>query len=372
MSAQFLSIKKLKGKGIIQLAAKHNLREIQAEYGVNSDGKIDPERVALNIVLSGADTASGVVGEAQRLMTAAGIKSLRKDAVVGLEVLASLPPNSDINENKYFNDFVLWAESYFEAPILSAIVHNDETAPHCHILLLPLIDGRMAGSDLMGGKTKLQDMHADFYKQVGQHYGLKRQAPQKRHSAAIRKQAVDLAFDALQVNGGLNDAVLRVLVDAHLANPEPLMNVLGLRMPESKPKKSFVEIMTKPCKPENPIGFESKKPVGFKGNFIGINETQKEQTLSSVGFRSAEPVISPSSPPPNPLNQAPPEQDYIEHITRFSDNDQQASGWDYETGQYRGGKPMQKMSNSQVAKNSVNLLLKNISNRTGINRHLII
>ena len=307
MSAQFLSIKKLKGKGIIQLAAKHNLREIQAEYGVNSDGKIDPERVALNIVLSGADTASGVVGEAQRLMTAAGIKSLRKDAVVGLEVLASLPPNSDINENKYFNDFVLWAESYFEAPILSAIVHNDETAPHCHILLLPLIDGRMAGSDLMGGKTKLQDMHADFYKQVGQHYGLKRQAPQKRHSAAIRKQAVDLAFDALQVNGGLNDAVLRVLVDAHLANPEPLMNVLGLRMPESKPKKSFVEIMTKPCKPENPIGFESKKPVGFKGNFIGINETQKEQTLSSVGFRSAEPVISPSSPPPNPPDPEPPE-----------------------------------------------------------------
>lgn len=291
MHAQFLRIKKLSGKAIIEVAARHNHREILAELGASPDGHIDPARVDLNCVLRGHSTAAAVALEAQSLMDAAGVKSLRKDAVRGIEVIFSLPPESSIDHDQFFNDSVQWAGEYFAAPVISAIVHNDESAPHCHVLLLPLVDGRMIGSELVGGRAKLQALQADFQAQVGQRYGLARQTAQKRISAATRKRAMDLAFDVLEANSGLSAAVLEALLAPHASDPAPLLLALGMTMPTSPTKGSFVAMMTKPCKPEKPIGFGKKKPIGFDGSAAPENE----QTLPCVGFAK----ITPSYPPPN-------------------------------------------------------------------------
>jgi hypothetical protein len=291
MHAQFLRIKKLTGKAIIEVAARHNHREILAELGASPDGHIDPTRVELNCVLRGHSTAAAVASEAQSLMDAAGVKSLRKDAVRGLEIIFSLPLDSGIDHDRFFNDSVQWAGQYFAAPVISAIVHNDESAPHCHVLLLPLVNGRMIGSELVGGRAKLQALQADFQAQVGQRYGLARQTAQKRLSAATRKRAIDLLFDVLQANSGLSDAVLLALLAPHSSDPAPLLLAMGMAMPTSPDKESFVAMMTKPCKPEKPIGFGKKKPLGFDGSAA----PEKEQTLSCVGFAE----ITPSDPPPN-------------------------------------------------------------------------
>ena len=318
MHTQFLRIKRLQGKDIIRKAAKHNHREIQAEYGAEKDGHIDQSRIKHNKVLRGASSAQGVADEAQLLMGAANLRPLRKDAVRALEVIVSLPPDSKIDNEVFFNDSIQWIEGYFKAPIISAIIHNDESTPHCHVLILPLINSRMVGSDLHGGKNKLLAMQADFYGQVGQRNGLTRQAPQKRYSATVRREAIELAFNKLKDNSGLLDAVLRVLVDAHLANPEPLMVALGLSMSEPKSKKTFVKIMTKPCKPEKPIGFEYKKPIGFDAP----KEPEKEQTLSCVGFQISQPVFL-------ALNDEP-----IDDYVRENDDANLATNWDCETGEY--------------------------------------
>ena len=289
---QFLRIEKLTGKAIIKVAARHNHREILAELGAALGGHIDPARVGLNRVLRGHCTAAAVASEAQALMDAAGIKATRKDAVRALEIIFSLPPDSPIDHDRFFNESVQWAGQYFAVPVISAIVHNDEAAPHCHVLLLPLVDGRMIGSDLMGGRAKLQAMQADFHAQVGQRHGLTRQAPQKRPNAAIRKQAMDSVFDKLEANSGLNSALLRVLLEPHEKNPEPLLLEMGLTMPTSAAiKGDFVKMMTKPCKPEKPIGFGKKKPIGFDGSAA----LENEQTLSCVGFAKFSPLF----PPPN-------------------------------------------------------------------------
>ncbi|MGK5072369.1 plasmid recombination protein [Janthinobacterium sp. ZB1P44] len=292
--AQFLRIKKLTGKAIIEVAARHNCREILAELGAASGGRIDPARVGLNRVLRGHGTAAAVASEAQALMDAAGIKATRKDAVRALEIIFSLPPDSPIDHDRFFNESVQWAGQYFAAPVISAIVHNDEAAPHCHILLLPLVDGRMVGSDLMGGRAKLQAMQADFYAQIGQRYGLARQTAQKRPSAATRKQAIDSAFDVLEANSGISAAVLLALLTPHLGNPAPLLLALGLTMPTPViVKGEFVKMMTKPCKPEKPIGFGKKKPIGFDSSAAPENE----QTLSCVGFAKLSPSFPPSNEP---------------------------------------------------------------------------
>lgn len=321
--AQFLRIKKLTGKAIIEVAARHNHREILAEMGAAKGSRIDPARTRLNRVLRGCDTAAGVASAAQTLMHEAGIKTTRKDAVRALEIIFSLPPLSSIDHDRFFNESVQWAGQYFDAPIISAIIHNDEAAPHCHVLLLPLVGGRMIGSDLMGGRAKLQALQADFHAQVGQRHGLVRQTAQKRHSTAIRRQAIDSLFDVLEANSGLNGDALRVLLEPHANNPEPLMMALGLSMPTTKVKGTFVGIMTKPCKPEKehkPIGFGDKKPIGF----IGIDAIEKHQTLCSVGFRN--------SPLPIPAPITPQTEDNDGDYIRERDTDNAASDYDFERG----------------------------------------
>jgi len=283
MHVQVLRIKKLSGKGIILKAAKHNHREIQAEIGIEMDGVIDPLRIADNRILLGASSAIGVANSAQLLMDEAKIKPLRKDAVRALELIVSLPPNSAINHERFFNESLQWVVDYFKAPIISAIVHNDEAAPHCHVLILPLIAGRMVGSDLLGHKTKLVAMQADFHLRVSAGHGLKRQTQRKPLSAGIRKLALDIAFEVLQINSGLSDAVLSVLLEPHRRNPEPLLNVLHLKMPKLVSAQTFVEIMTQPCKPDKPIGFADKKLIGF--DELG---SITDQTLSCVGFQISD------------------------------------------------------------------------------------
>ena len=291
---QFLRIKKLTGKGIIEVAARHNHREILAELGGASGGHIDPARVTFNCVLRGQGTAAGVASEAQTLMDNAGVKTLRKDAVRALEIIFSLPLESSIDRDRFFNESVQWVGDYFKAPVISAIVHNDEAAPHCHVLLLPLVDGRMVGSDLMGGRAKLQALQADFYAQVGERHGMTRQAAQKPYSAAIRRAAAKIARDVLRDNGELcatADAVLNELLELVAANPVKLLALMGRAMPTSGIVKGrFVKMMTKPCKPEKPIGFGRKKPAGFDAAAAPENE----RTLSCVGLSDS----APSLPPP--------------------------------------------------------------------------
>lgn len=288
--AQFLRMKKLTGKGIIEVAARHNHREILAELGTTSGGHIDPARVGLNSVLRGYSTAAAVASHAQRLMRMAGVKAMRKDAVRALEIIFSLPSQSVIDRDRFFEESVQWATQYLKAPIISAIVHNDEAAPHCHVLVLPLIDGRMVGSDLMGGRAKLQALQADFHTQVGQRHGLTRQMAQKRHSAATRKEAIQRAFDVLESHSGLSAAVLLALLAPHAGDPAPLMLALGLPIPTpAVVKGEFVKMMTKPCKPEKPIGFGRHKPIRFDDSAASENE----QTLSRVGFANPETSLSP-------------------------------------------------------------------------------
>jgi len=88
-----------------------------------------------------------------------------------------------------------------------------------HVLLLPLVDGRMVGSDLMGGRAKLLAMQANFQAQVGQRHGLTRQVTQKRASAATRKQAIERAFDVLEAKSGLSTPVLLTLQHPTPATP---------------------------------------------------------------------------------------------------------------------------------------------------------
>ena len=256
---QLLRIKKLKGGGgILKSAARHNLREIQAELGANSH--INSAKTTLNIILIGENTADELAHKEKQLLESLK-KTLRKDAVRGLEILISLPPNSGITEREFFSDAVAWADSYFKVPILSAVVHNDEAAPHCHVLMLPLFNGSMIGSRLMGSKKSLQAMHADFFDKVAAKYGLERKPSPQGYNRAYKQKAAEMVLDTLRKSPSLLESptVRDALFDLIQENPTALSEALNHSMPVPRQRKtkSFTDIMTKKCKPE------PKKPIGF-------------------------------------------------------------------------------------------------------------
>lgn len=250
-STQFLSMKKLKGIGILRKAAAHNLREIKAEFNCS---KIDISKIVLNEVLYGPTTASEVDALAKRLMEQAGATFKRKDAVRGLEIIFSLPPQTNIDIRSYFVQSIQWCKSYFGVPVLSAVWHNDESAPHCHILLLPLKGNRMNGSALMGSRSTLRSLQLDFFEKVSSQYGFSSPTPEKLLTAQEKKLAALRVFSAIQKDPCLLNlnSVKEEILKCFETKIHQLLKALSLesrQLSQQLARKKFVTIMTKQCKP---------------------------------------------------------------------------------------------------------------------------
>jgi hypothetical protein len=167
---QLLRVKRLKSLYELEMAARHNLREIRAENGFY--GRIDGRTSGENELMRGGATAREVVAQTRLLLDSAGIKNPRKNAVAGIEIVIGLRPNSDVNQQEFFSASLEWVDAYFRVPIVSAVIHHDEGAPHMQMLLVPLIDGRLRGSELVSSRYKIIALHANFHEVVGKTFGL--------------------------------------------------------------------------------------------------------------------------------------------------------------------------------------------------------
>ncbi len=128
MSAAYLNVKKLKGLGKVLVAARHNLREIQAERG--ADASIDASKSRLNVILAGPYEALKVAALGDEAVTG----KLRRDAVRAIELLIGLPSSNAIDPVRFFTESLAWVREFFLAPVLSAVIHMDEAELHCHVL----------------------------------------------------------------------------------------------------------------------------------------------------------------------------------------------------------------------------------------------
>ena len=273
-AAAFMRIKKLRGAGIITAAARHNRRVIQKEMGAG--GSINPTQSHLNETLRGPPTADGVGQLAKDLMSAAGINKLRKDAVLGLEVVFSLAPGSEMDDRVYFSACEVWAAATFggKQNILSVDIHRDEAAPHCHILILPLVSNRMNGSDMFGSRQRLLAMQKDFFDVVACRYGL-RKAP-RRLAGASKYAAAKVVLQRLREtsDAALKSIVWSTLRDAIEQDPAPFLVALGIEMDvPTKKLRTIAQIFTSPGKGSA----NDAMPIGFDGS-------ENDRTLCSVAF----------------------------------------------------------------------------------------
>ena len=289
MSASgFFKMQKLKGSGKVLVASRHNKRAIQAEQG--ADSHIDAARICRNFSLHGPDSPEAVARLAKDCMAAAGVKPQKKNAVLALEQVFSLPANTELDLTAYFKDCVQWVARHFGGldNVLSADVHLDESAPHLHVLILPLIDGRMNGSDLFGNRQRLQFLQNDFHAAVAGRYGLAK-APARLQGQAKDKTAQTVIKHIRATNDSVQTSALwQVIRDLIERDPVVFAQALGVEMARSGEKKArtMAQIFTSKGKGSN----EQAKPIGFADSRkpIGLETSSKSLSLCSVGLAQDE------------------------------------------------------------------------------------
>ena len=114
-----------------------------------------------------------------RLATLSLKRKVRSDAVfmnsfvIGSdgEFFNTLPP---WHHREFFEDCVrFFADRFGAENIISAVVHMDETTPHLHLNLVPIINGKLCSKDIYD-KAKLSILQTEFWQSVGKKYGLLR------------------------------------------------------------------------------------------------------------------------------------------------------------------------------------------------------
>ena len=103
----------------------------------------------------------------------------RKDAVLMCSIVVGSDGkffsklSDEEREAFFFEATNYFAEHYGRENIVSAVVHMDETTPHLHLNLIPVIDGRLCAKRLFDRKA-LIDLQTNLWKEVGEHWGLMR------------------------------------------------------------------------------------------------------------------------------------------------------------------------------------------------------
>jgi hypothetical protein len=291
-------------------AARHNKRELAPE--LEARGRIDGDKSQLNYSLAGATDSAGVVAMALHLMADTGTQpdKMRRDYCQAVEIVFSLHPTTTIDTRQYFTACVAWCCERFGADnVLSADVHHDEAAPHCHALIAPIQLGRWVGSKLID-HANTKAMRESFGRQVAGLYGLRMV---DKLTGGHKADAVALVLAEIERNhrGVIGSTLWQPLRQAIERNPAPFIAAMGLVLPDKPPTKrrTMAEIFTstgKGAKREtlhlpkpNPLGIEGRaihaNPKGIDGkvrakkpapaNPIVIeNAVENAQSLSCVGI----------------------------------------------------------------------------------------
>lgn len=235
----------LGGRYHVEVAFKHNLRELLAERGPYSN--IDPSRTPDNYVLRGPGNSAEAIAEVDRIVSSAdtGGKKLRKDAVWGIELIFTALPKTGADFASYFQDCTKWAEAEFKVPVLSSVVHLDQGAPHCHVLLIPLLNGKMNGGKVYGNKITMVARLSSFYEIVGKLYGLNRPQTQTKLPADERRGLLARCADYLSEGRRLTAHQIQTILKAFRENPLPLAKCFDVETRGKRVEQgSFIDIMT--------------------------------------------------------------------------------------------------------------------------------
>jgi hypothetical protein len=222
----------------LQVAASHNLRDLQAEHGAKDN--IALELSHLNVILRGPASPQEIVTNADQLKAKYAVpkQKMRADHVQALEFVISSRGDTGFDEMAYFNASLRWLiEVFTHEMVLSAVVHYDEGAPHMHVLVLPIIDGEYKGGEPIDF-SRLPRLTKRFATDVGKLFGLSF-VPKTKFHKAKRTVAFNLIIDHLThyADPLLSSSVWSVVAKDIQQDPQKYLQSLGLTMPDTQSTK---------------------------------------------------------------------------------------------------------------------------------------
>lgn len=240
-TSQLLWLGSINGRNGVLVAMQHNKRTLQNERGASAN--IDVTRTLLNYSIASDATPEAIALHAKMEMLKAGIETPRINGVMAVEVLFSLPINRHKQDTKpFFADCHAWVLKSFEGELLSFDVHLDESAPHAHAVILPLINGKMQGSNLKGNRGNLKRLNNLFHEQVAHKYGLSKS--ERTHLNSEDRQAIEkLVLTRLKADGVMQSCVWPCVRDAIHKNPLQFAQLLSIELVTKgmNKTKSFVD-----------------------------------------------------------------------------------------------------------------------------------
>lgn len=230
-----------RSKTTLLAAIKHNTRELQNERGGGQN--INPSRSTLNYTLHGAGDAKAINTHANVLMAGAGIEKIRTNAVLAVEVLFSLPIDRHQHDTKpFFVDCYNWTLKTFAGELLCFHVHLDESAPHAHALILPLIDGKLRGNQgVLGDKEKIKRIRESYFANVGAKHGLS-QHVYRRFTKADKARIAKEVLRRLNSDSVQRSAIFPWARDSIVENPIPCAELLGIACIPTVKARHFIDI----------------------------------------------------------------------------------------------------------------------------------
>jgi hypothetical protein len=242
----FLGIKSLNLKSVaaarnrdqvLPIVGRHLYREIQAETCWNG-GRINHSRSWMNFSLlpDRPMTSVAMVEAALTVVANNGIdwSKLRKDKIVGVELVISLPAAFQGDTRLFFVESLAWVRATFPSPItiIAAVVHLDEAAPHMHVILAPIIGpGAMCGHQVAGYKAVYNKRVNSFHQQVAQRYGLRKPRPKVKLTYRERQQLANRVLATVLADRPAwadNPAAVWEMRQLLTADPTPMAKALGL------------------------------------------------------------------------------------------------------------------------------------------------
>lgn len=168
MNFAIIRLAKLRTEGSIASSAHHNFRS-------RPTPNADPERTPLNTT-TGAQTTDEVLDKVKLLI--ASVKTVRKNAVLAIEYLitSSRKLNTEEETIAYLNEGEAWIrDRHGSGNVVHATQHWDESTPHLSMIVVPIDPkGKVNASHFLDGRVRLARMQTDFFKQVGEPFGLER------------------------------------------------------------------------------------------------------------------------------------------------------------------------------------------------------
>lgn len=183
MSYCVMRVAKIKSRVSLLRCIKHNNRDIIPPNA-------NPEASKSNS-LGKRTTAEAMKIYTEKLSN----QKVRKNAVHALEFVLTAS-NDSFSESKddqelaetwgeYLGMCGTWvAEKFGKDNILKSTIHWDELTPHIHVVLVPMVEGKLNARAMIGGSSnRLRELQDEFFEEVGSKYGLERGLPREQTKA---------------------------------------------------------------------------------------------------------------------------------------------------------------------------------------------